>query len=271
MTRLCSSLFVLLALVSAACGGSDSPSTPTGPTSSTPTRVMSLAGSLAFGSVDIGSAREASFTITNTGTSTLTVSGMTVTGGLVEHTRASWTTGAIAAGASQTVRITFEPVAAGTFSGTLTVNGDQTSGINTLPISGTGAGFSAAGQWSGRYVVERCDGTGSVQDLFCSANRGLYPVGTSLPIALSLQQNGSNVSGTASFGQVTGVVTGVVSSAGTLTLQGTAQSSGLRLTITNWNTPISGNSLTGLIAFNVGADSAPGVAGITARLANVTR
>ena len=110
-----------------------------------------------------------------------------------------------------------------------------------------------------------------MQDLFCSANRGLYPVGTSLPIDLVLTQTGNNVSGTAYFGQVSGVVTGVVSQAGTLTLQGTAQSGSLRITITNWNTPIAGNTMGGQIAFNVGSLTLPGVAGITARLSNVAR
>jgi hypothetical protein len=94
-------------------------------------------------------------------------------------------------------------------------------------------------------------------------------VGTSLPITLVLSQNGSAVSGTAYFGQVSGVVTGVVSQAGTLTLQGTSQSGELR--ITSWNTPISGNSMTGVIGFNVSSSMLPGVAGITARLSNVTR
>lgn len=265
-------LGLVLAVVSGGCGGgSDGPSTPTAPTTATPTRVMSLSGSLSFGSVDVGAARESTFTITNTGNAPLTVSGMTASGGFAQQSTVSWSSGVIAAGASQTVSVRFEPKAAGTYNGTFTVNGDQTSGGNTLAISAVGSGFSAAGTWLGRYVVERCDGTGSVQDLFCSANRGLYPVGTSLPITLVLTQNGGSVSGTAYFGQVSGAVSGGVSAAGVLTLQGAAQSGGLTITITGWNTLINGNSLTGLIGFNVGSSAAPGVAAITARLSEVTR
>ncbi len=263
-------VLALLALVGG-CSKSNNTSSPTGPSSSTPSRVIALSGNLAFGSVNVGSSRESTLSITNSGTQPLTVTGMTVTGGLSDHTRASWTNGSIAAGASQSVRVTFEPASSGTFNGTLTVNGDHTSGINTIQVSGTGAGFTAAGTWSGRYVVERCDGTGSVQDLFCSANRGLYPVGSPLPIALNLTQNGSSVTGTVAFGQVTGVVTGVVSPGGTLSLQGSALSGDLTLTITTWNTPVAGNSLVGTIAFNVGFRTVPGVASITARLSNVTR
>ena len=272
MHRLVYFVLTVLAVASAGCGSdSNSPSTPTGPSSSTPTRVMSLSGSLAFGPVNVGSSREMTITIANSGTAPLTISGMTASGGFVEHSTVSWRSGVIAAGSSQNVTVRFEPKSPGTYNGTFTVNGDHTGGGNTLPISAVGAGVTAAGTWSGRYVVERCDGTGSVQDLFCSANRGLYPVGTSLPLDLVLIQTGSNVSGTAYFGQISGVVTGVVSQAGTLTLHGSAQSGGLGITITNWNTPINGSSMTGLIGFNVGSNSLPGVAAITARLSNLTR
>jgi len=51
---------------------------------------------------------------------------------------ASWTTGTIGAGASQQVTIQFSPVAAQSYGGILTVNGDQTGGTNTIATSGTG-------------------------------------------------------------------------------------------------------------------------------------
>jgi len=73
-------------------------------------------------------------TITNLGNATLTVTGMTGPSGYA----ASWTTGTIAAGASQLVTITFSPIAAQNYNGTLIVNGDQTGGTNTIAISGTG-------------------------------------------------------------------------------------------------------------------------------------
>lgn len=262
---------ILFSVTLVGCGGGGDNSSPTGPSSSTPSRIMGLAGNLAFGTVNVGSSSESTLTITNSGTQTLTVTGMTISGGFGDQIRASWTSGGIAPGASQAVRIAFVPTTPGAYSGTLTVNGDQTSGNNTVPVSGTGAGVSAAGAWTGSYVVERCDGTGSVQDLFCSAARGLYPPGSQLPIALALAQTGSNVSGTVFFGQVSGPVTGAVSSAGTLTLQGAAVSGPLTLTISNWNTPINGNAMTGVIGFTVGSSGTPGVAAITARLSNVTR
>ena len=74
-------------------------------------------------------------TISNTGNSTLTISGIT---GPTEAYTTSWTSGEIGAGGSQPVTFRFTPAAERTYSGTVTVNGDQTSGTNTLAITGTG-------------------------------------------------------------------------------------------------------------------------------------
>jgi hypothetical protein len=183
---------------------------------------------------------------------------------------ASWLSGTIAAGGSQTVTIRFEPTTAATYSGTLTVNGDQTSGTNTIAISGS-ASFAFGGTWSGQYIIERCDGTGSLQDLLCSAQRGIYPVGTSLPIRIVLTQSGSTVSGTVSFGAVTGPVNGTVTGDGLLTLAGTATSSTLTLQISGWSTRVQGNSMIGNIAYNASISGVPGVGVVTSRLDRVTR
>ena len=255
-----------------ACGG-DSVS-PTGPSSTTAppatTRVINVSGNLAFGDVAVGSQRELSYTITNSGNAPLTVSGMTVTGGLATHLLASWTNGTIAAGASQNVSVRFQPTTAGNYSGTVTVNGDQTSGSNTIAISGNATAPTFQGTWTGRYIVERCDGTGSAQDYFCSA-RGFFPPGTSLPLSLSLTQNGAAVSGSFSLGQVTGSATGTVNAGGTLVLQGTAGSGQLTTTLSGWTSTASGSSMTGTFSYNASVSGIPGVAVIVSRLSGVTR
>ncbi len=255
-----------------ACGGGDS-STPTSPspTPSTPTRIVGVSGNLGFGDVAVGSSRDASFTITNTGTSTLTVSGMSVSGGLASLLSASWTSGTIAAGGSQTVNLRFQPTTAGSYSGTLTVNGDQTSGTNTLPVSATATGATAQGTWSGRYDVQRCDGTGSNQDYFCSTNRGAFPPGSSLPLTLTLSQSGSSVSGTIALGQVTGAVTGSIDAAGNLNLNGTATGGQITLVVTTFSVSVSGSSMTGTMTYSAGLAGVPGVATITSRLNGVTK
>ena len=125
-----------LTLLASGCAGSSSTSpTPTPSVPTSITRVIGLGGNLAFGNVAIGEKASATVTITNTGNAALTVSGMTVPGGVYTS---SFTSGTIAAGASQAVAIQFAPSAAQTYNGSLTVNGDQTNGTNTMPISGTG-------------------------------------------------------------------------------------------------------------------------------------
>jgi len=269
------SAVLLLTIASVACGKNSptAPTTTTPPTTTAPpvqTRVIAVTGSLTFGQVFVGAERELTMTITNSGTATLTVRGLSVTGGLADHLFASWSSGTIAAGASQAVVVRFAPRAGGTFSGTVIVEADHTSGTNTLAISAT-ALFNAAGTWTGSYIVDRCEGTGSVQDLLCSTQRGVFPPGSVLPIRITLTQNGSSLSGTVSFGQVTGPVSGVISADGVLTLQGTATATVLSATISTWSTRVSGNGMTGNVTYNVTMSTAPGVGVLGARLSNVTR
>src|SRR5665213_2610635 len=132
---LCVGLFI-------SCGGGGSSSSPASPSSSASTasgtRVIGVSGSLAFGTVTVGQNVVQTFTITNTGTTTLTVSSLTLSNGVSSAYSANFTSGAIAPGASQPVNLRCTPTAAQDYSGTLTVNGDQTSGANTLPVSCVG-------------------------------------------------------------------------------------------------------------------------------------
>jgi uncharacterized protein YkwD len=135
MRSLCR-VVLLGALAAAACGKSTPTApTPTSTSTSTSTRVVSLSGSLAFGTVDIGKTSDLTLTIGNSGTGTLSVTGITGPGGYTLN----WTSGTIAPGGSQHVTVRFAPTAAQTYSGTLEVIGDHTSGTNTTSLSGTGA------------------------------------------------------------------------------------------------------------------------------------
>jgi hypothetical protein len=114
-------------------------------------------------------------TISNSGNSTLTVSGLTVSGMTVPggSVYLPGVTGAtIPAGQSQQVPITFTATVAQSYDGTLTVNGDQTSGENTIPISGFGVAADIrllSGQ--GKFVL--CDSTG-----VCSFSASIQNVGS---------------------------------------------------------------------------------------------
>lgn|GEM_PF-1912478 len=134
------------------CGGGSSPTAPAPVASPTPapqpaaaTRIIGVDGNLAFGNVSVGSSKDAMFTIRNTGTGMLTVTGLSITSGLGTVFTPSWTNGALAAGSTQTVTIHFAPTAAQAYSGTITVSADQTSGTNTIAISGTGTASSGGG------------------------------------------------------------------------------------------------------------------------------
>lgn len=127
------------------------------------------------------------------------------------------------------------------------------------------------GVWEGQYRIDRCDGTGSMQDLLCSSQRGLYPPGTRLPIRLDLTQSGATVSGRIELGNLTGIVNGVVRSNGLLTLSGTARSGTFAAEITYWDTVAIGNTMEGYFTFNATVVNVPGVAVVVTTLQGVTR
>jgi Abnormal spindle-like microcephaly-assoc'd, ASPM-SPD-2-Hydin len=127
-------LLAVVLITIPACGGSKGGS-PTAPTP-TATRIITLEGNMAFGTIAVGSFWEATLRISNTGTEPLAVTGMTMPRDGVFSS--SWTGGTIAAGSSQTATIRFTPTAAIDYAGVLVVNGNQTRGTNAILISGTG-------------------------------------------------------------------------------------------------------------------------------------
>ena len=102
---------------------------------STPTRIIALSGSLAFGNVSVGTTATQTLTISNTGNSALTVSAIAYPAGL----SGNWSSGTVAAGGSQAVTVTFAPTTAASYGGTVTVTANQTSGTSTIAASGSGA------------------------------------------------------------------------------------------------------------------------------------
>ncbi len=96
-------------------------------------KIIGVSGNLAFGSVTTGQTAMATLTITNSGDAMLTVASITYPAGF----SGAWS-GAIVAGGSQQVIVTFAPVAVTAYGGMVTVNSDATSGTNTLAASGSG-------------------------------------------------------------------------------------------------------------------------------------
>lgn len=104
------------------------------PVSPTPTPAIMLTGNLNFGSVTVGSTGTSNLTITNTGNSDLTITAISYPTGF----SGNFATGTIAANGSQVVTVTFAPTVAQTYTGNITVTGNQSSGTNTTAVSGTG-------------------------------------------------------------------------------------------------------------------------------------
>lgn len=134
--RVSRAALIALTLFIASCGSDGGG--PTGPGNNTPTRVIHLEGALSFDDVIVGQSADRDLRISNRGTDTLTVTGMTAPGAGSGVFSSSFTNGTIAPGATQTARIRFTPSAVQTYSGVLTVQANHTEGTNTIPISGTG-------------------------------------------------------------------------------------------------------------------------------------
>ena len=105
----------------------------TSTSSASDTRIISVTGSTAYGAHATGTSTTVNATISNTGNSTLTVTGITLPSGF-----SGSYSGLIAAAGSATVPITFSPTSVGSYSGKLTVASNATSGTGTLSVSGSG-------------------------------------------------------------------------------------------------------------------------------------
>jgi hypothetical protein len=99
---------------------------------------ISVSGSLGLGTSDIGSPVSANLTISNTGTATLNVSGITVGGGDAGMFSVSPTALSIAAGNNQDVTVTFTPGSAGAKAASLSITHDAPGTPTSVALSGTG-------------------------------------------------------------------------------------------------------------------------------------
>ena len=104
------------------------------PTAPTPTPGISLNGNMTFGSVTVGTTATSTLTVGNTGTGDLTVTGVTYPSGFT----GTFASGTIPANGSQVITVTFAPVAAQSYTGNITITGNQPGGTSTVAVSGTG-------------------------------------------------------------------------------------------------------------------------------------
>jgi hypothetical protein len=92
-----------------------------------------------YGQVLLGASATKTFTVTNTGGTTVTITkSKPPSGGAFTATTSLAEGSTIAAGASVTESVTFTPTATGPASGTWTINGDDSTGLHTVNFTGTG-------------------------------------------------------------------------------------------------------------------------------------
>jgi hypothetical protein len=100
------------------------------------TRLIALSGNLAFGNVTANVPSQLSFTISNTGTMNLTVSGITYPSGF----SGNWS-GTISPGGSQSVAAIFTPTVVQSYGGNLSVASNASGGTGLLALAGMGRGL----------------------------------------------------------------------------------------------------------------------------------
>ena len=103
------------------------------------------------------------------------------------------------------------------------------------------------GQWTGSYDITGCSGTGvfATPPAFCDT----FSIGSTFPLTLTLTQTGTQVTGTAQFGNFTMPVSGPIAADGRLLLTGTGVlvqgSITINVSLAKWATVVSGTSMAG--------------------------
>jgi Pectate lyase superfamily protein/F5/8 type C domain/Abnormal spindle-like microcephaly-assoc'd, ASPM-SPD-2-Hydin len=103
--------------------------------SSSPGNLTASPSSLSFGSTAVGATSTSTVTVSNSGSAAVSMASVGVTGPFSETNNCGTS---LAAGASCTVSVTFAPTAAGSASGTLSVNSSAPGSPLTVALSGTG-------------------------------------------------------------------------------------------------------------------------------------
>ena len=219
--------------------------------------------SLSFGSVTTGNNKTLAESVTNTGSSSITISQAAISGAgfSLSGITAPLTLGA---GQSANFSVSFAPKSSGSVSGSVTLSSSASNPTLTIPLSGTGA--VAAGQLTvspgtlavGSVVVGSSkSGTGSltangasVTVTAATTNNSVFSIGgLSLPVTIPA---GQSASFTITFSPKT---SGAVSS--TLTVTSSAQPSTSTETLTGTGTPAPSHSVN--LSWN--ASTSPNISG----------
>jgi len=100
------------------------------------------------------------------------------------------------------------------------------------------------GTWSGDYTVAGCNDQSAPG--FCA---GFQPVGSVLPVRMTLTQTGQQLTGSVELGAIAIPVTGTVNASSRVVLTGSVtipiDELSSTVTLVNWDTVVSGSNMTG--------------------------
>jgi len=200
---------------------------------------------LSFGTVPVGGNKTLTHTVSNSGSRTLTISGIAASGtGFKVQTLSSPVV--LDGGCSYTFTVTYSPAAIGSSNGTVTVASDASNPSLSVPLSGSG---SSAGQLLSNPS---------------SMNFGNTTVGTSRSATLSLSSSGSAVT-----------ITGATSSNPEFTISGISfpftLNSGSSVSFTAWFKAQSSGAASATIQFLSSASNSPTVEALTGTGTTVTQ
>jgi kumamolisin len=111
-----------------------------------------------------------SVTLTNTGTTTLTISNIATSGDFALATSTKPCGSTLAAGKNCVIKVTFTPTALGARTGNLTITDNATGSPQILPLSGTGTAQATLTPATATYAA-RTVGTTSLAKVFTLANK----------------------------------------------------------------------------------------------------
>jgi kumamolisin len=128
------------------------------------------ATSLAWGNVVVGATAAAkSVTVTNSGTGTLNISGITVSGDFAQATSTKPCGSTLAVGKSCIIKVTFTPTQLGARTGTLTLTDNASNSPQTVALSGTGTAQAKLTPVSATFTAEKV-GVSSPAKVFTLTN-----------------------------------------------------------------------------------------------------
>jgi hypothetical protein len=149
-------------------------------------------------------------------------------------------------------------------------NDDSPTGPSRADVARTD-GFAAGpnattgfeGTWEGTFVVDRCTGTGSAEDVTC---RQRFPRGNPILMRLTISDGGPSVTGKLTLGDIAGNVDGTSEPSGALSLGGSLRDEVMTIVLTSWHSQLQDGTMTGSFAFRVRPRVFPGTATVAARI-----